>query len=157
MNRFAFVLVSAIACFALAACGGANSANGNGGSNSAHHNSAGGHSHEGEEHDLGKKSADGYDIEATQIGDPEAGGELVFEIKVMKDGKPASDAKVACWIGDKDSKELAPRGTGAWAAEEEGFDCHTKLPKDLAGATKFCLEIRDGDKEVSVNFDIVKE
>jgi hypothetical protein len=160
MNRFAFLIVSMMACVALAACGGGNNATGGGGGNAAHNEGGeggehAGHHHEGEEHDLGKKSQDGFDVEVTQIGDPKGGGELVFEVKVTKDGKASSEINITAHIADKDQKGgTAPKG-GTWVEDEQGYDCHVMLPDELKGDEMLWIDINHGESTVS--FDIAKE
>ena len=158
MKRLSFLIMIALACLALAGCGGGNNATAGGNSGGGSANSdgeSGGHNHAGEEHDLGKKSDGGFDVEVTQIGDPKAGAELVFEVKVLKDGKASGDINITASITDKDGKGgTAPKG-GEWVEEEQGYDCHCMMPKELKGGEMIWIDVNHG--EAKVGFELAKE
>ena len=89
-----------------------------------------------------------------QIGDVEGGKEGIFEVHVMKDKDHLSDAQVSVWIGDKDGKELEERSAGEWRADEDCFDCHVRVPKDMPEGTKLFVLIRKGDLEIKDSFEL---
>ncbi|MCA8916532.1 MAG: hypothetical protein KDB90_14090 [Planctomycetes bacterium] len=163
MNRL-MVLMMFAASFAFAACGGgANNAGGGnaantGGNEAGHSHEDGGHHHEGEEHDLGHRTKDDWHYGAKQIGDPEAGGELVFEVHLQKGGENVKDATIATWVGDDSGKELSPRGSGAWVEDEGVYDCHVGMPKDIPAKMKFWVEVKHGGSVVfKDSFDVAME
>lgn len=149
MKRW-MVLLALASALMFAGCGGGNTANtaGGGGGN----NSAGGHGHgdehEGDAFDLGDREKDGLKYEVVQIGELKPGAEGVFEFRLKKDDKAITDASVTAWIGDKDGKELTPRAAGAWRADENCYDCHLALPKDLPADAKFWISVKQGGKEI---------
>ena len=165
MNRL-MVLMMFAAAFAFAACGGGanNASGGNAGNTAGSGNGAGqtnedgGHHHEGEEHDLGKRTKDDWSYSAKQIGDPEGGGELVFEVQLQKGGENVKDATIATWVGDDSGKELSPRGSGAWVEDEGLYDCHVGMPKEIPATMKFWVEVKHGGSVVfKDSFDVVIE
>ena len=151
MNRWILLPVFAAALM-FAGCGGGNTANTGGGGNTG--NSAGGHGHghgdehEGDAFDLGDREKDGFKYEVVQIGDLKPGAEGVFEFRLTKDDKAITDVTVTAWIGDKDGKELTPRAAAVWSSDENCFDCHTALPKDLPADAKFWVSVKQGSSEI---------
>ncbi|MCB9932083.1 MAG: hypothetical protein H6841_01535 [Planctomycetes bacterium] len=149
MNRW-IVLLALSAAMMFAGCGGGNTANAGGSGNTG--NSAGGHGHgdehTGEGHDLGDREKDGFKYEVVQIGDLKPGAEGIFEFRLKKDDKAITDATVTTWIGDKDGKELTPRANGAWMADENCYDCHMDIPKDLPADARFWVTVKQGGSEI---------
>jgi len=134
-----------VALLALAACGGAannNKANANKPANDGHDHD----SHAGTKFSLGTLNLEGgLTAMVTQIGEPKAGGETIFEVKLTKDDKDVADANVTGWLAGEDGKELAAAGTGKWEAEEKMYDVHTETPKELPAKVHFWLRVIASD------------
>ncbi|MCA8917770.1 MAG: hypothetical protein KDB68_17005 [Planctomycetes bacterium] len=159
MKKLLVTMLITVSCLAIAACGGGGE---NGTHNEGNHAEDGhdhdghdhGDAHDGEQHDLGHRMKDGIHYGVTQIGDVEGGKEGIFEVHVMKDKDHLSDAQVSVWIGDKDGKELEERSAGEWRADEDCFDCHVRVPKDMPEGTKLFVLIRKGDLEIKDSFEL---
>ena len=161
MKKFLVVMLVAVSCLAIAACGGGE----NGAHNEDNHAEDGhdhdghghGDSHAGEQHDLGHREKDGISYGVIQIGDADAGEEGVFEVHVMKDKNPITDAQVSVWIGDKDGKELEERAAGEWREDEDSFDCHVRIPKEMPEGAKLFVLIRKGDINIQDSFELARD
>ena len=145
-----------------AACGGSgnatNAANGNAPHNEAGHTHNHGDAHDGEKHDLGDREKGDYKYEVVQIGDPEDGGEGIFELRVNKGDTKITDATIAVWIGDASGKELTPRAAGEWRADEDCYDLHVALPPKLPASMKLWVTVNHGGSEIiKDSFDVVIE
>lgn len=145
MKRWMSLALAAALALFVAACGGGDNHSHNG-------NQPGGHDHDHdddhskmEKHALGKLSLDGgITAEVIQLGDPVPGKEMIFEIKLTKDGAVVKDAQVTAWLGDEAGKELAAVGKGEWMADENLFDAHVECPKELPASAKIWVRVRQG-------------
>lgn len=105
-----------------------------------------GHGHEGQAHALGKVTAAGVTIEATQFGAIEAGGEGIFELAA---DKPLTALRV--WVG-----VASAEGSVKVLAEKEGkgYDAHLELPKPLLEGSKLWVEVEADGKQETASFTL---
>ncbi len=153
--RKAMLGMTLAATVVLAACGGGNTTNAG---NVAVNGQGNGHGDEhGTVHPMGKKAlGEGYEAEVGHV-ESDSKTELVFEVKVLKDGKDVKDAQVKVWLGDKDGKELSPVANGEWMADEGLFDAHTAVPPTGADGLVLWVRVMHGGKDVKASFDIPKD
>ncbi len=144
MNKLAMMAI--VAMLALAGCGG-DHGHGNDG-----HTHGNGHSNDdvhGEEHKLGTKELDGgLSVAASLMGEMHEGKEAIFEVTVMRDGKPLNDLALTSWFGDKDGKELTAIGRGEWMSEEHCFDVHLAVPREMPQGALLWVRALEAGKEV---------
>jgi hypothetical protein len=149
-----FYLMLALTLLLVACGGGDNQGN-------AHNDDDHGHDHghgdvHGEVHPLGEKDlGDGYVVKAAHA-EVEGAKESVFEIEVLKDGKPLKEAKVTVWFGDKVGSHLVAPQPGKWTADENLFDCHVKMPSGVENPMVW-VRVKHGDKDQSAGFDMPKD
>ncbi len=150
---FGLMLMGAMA-LVLAGCGG----------DAHNHNSTGGHDHDhgkdghgdehGETHELGEKELkDGYHVHVALVGDMHDKGEGIFEVKVMKDDKPAKGATVTAWITHA-GKSDPPRAVGEWSEAEGYYDCHVIKDKELPEGAKLHVRVLHEKTDQTATFDL---
>jgi hypothetical protein len=148
MKTLAAILMAC--AFVFAACGHDHDGNDNHSHNGACGEDGHGHSHDGPRHLIGeKKYDDGYYVGLAHIGSIVAGKEVMFEVLVKKDGNDVKDAIALIWLVDKDGNELTRRVDGKWMPDENLYDTHLMLPKDLPEGTKVMVEVRHGGKKMA--------
>jgi hypothetical protein len=137
MNKLTLLILCSLVVF-VAACGGNTAKPGNS-SNTGH----GAGDEHGKMTEIGKKRIGDRDVTVAVNEWVASKGEGVAEVDCGADGEKI---KLSYWV-ELDGKEISPKKSGEWQADEKKFDCHVELKKDLkAGKYKFVVEI-DGKKE----------